>query len=126
MLHFSERRHRIHGDEIDTVKLAVYADLLRRLRERDDLLASCTLFRFWYRMETHCRNKPAYPPHETWSEIEAYLDFGTVTPPPEPIDYGTISTPADSTDNGTVSPSSGSLLDVAVKMGLRMSKEASP
>jgi len=44
----SERRHRIHGDEIEPVKQAVYADLLRRLRERDDLLAICTLFRFWY------------------------------------------------------------------------------
>ena len=74
---YSERRHRIHGDEVDLVKRAVYADLLRRLRERDDLLASCTLFRFWYRIETHCRNKPRYPPHDTWEQIEAYLGFGS-------------------------------------------------
>ena len=74
---YSERRHRIHGDEVDLVKRAVYADLLRRLRERDDLLASCTLFRFWYRIETHCRNKPRYPPHDDWEQIETYLGFGS-------------------------------------------------
>ena len=74
---YSERRHRIHGDEIGPVKRAVYADLLRRLRERDDLLASCTLFRFWYRIETHCRNKPRYPPHDDWEQIEAYLGLGS-------------------------------------------------
>jgi len=76
---YSERRHRIHGDEVGLVKQAVYADLLRRLRERDDLLASCTLFRFWYRIETHCRNKPRYPPHDDWEQIEAYLGLGSGT-----------------------------------------------
>ena len=76
---YSERRHRIHGDEVDLVKRAVYADLLRRLRERDDLLASCTLFRFWYRIETHYRNKPRYPPHDDWEQIETYLGFRSST-----------------------------------------------
>ena len=74
---YSERRHRIHGDEVDLVKQAVYRDLLRRLRERDDFLVSCTLFRFWYRIETHCRNKPRYPPHDDWEQIEAYLGLGS-------------------------------------------------
>lgn len=74
---YSERRHRIHGDEINPVKQAVYAGLLRRLRERDDLLATCTLFRFWYRIETHCRSKPSYPPHDAWEQIETYLGFGS-------------------------------------------------
>ena len=74
---YSERRHRIHGDEVEHVKQAVYADLLRRLRERDDLQATCTLFRFWYRIETHCRNKPRYPPHDAWEQIEICLGFGS-------------------------------------------------
>ena len=42
---YSERRYRIHGDEIGPVMRAVYADLLRRLRERDDRLSFCTLFK---------------------------------------------------------------------------------
>jgi len=76
---YSERRHRIHGDEIEPVKQAVYADLLRRLSVRDDLQVTCTLFRFWYRMETHCRNKPKYPPHDDWNALRAYLSFGSET-----------------------------------------------
>ena len=77
---YSERRHRLRGDELDPVKGAIHRDLLRRLEDRNDLPITACLFRVWYRMETYCRNKPAYPPHEKWSEIEAYLDFGTVTP----------------------------------------------
>ena len=48
--------------------------------------------RFWYRFETHCRDKPRYPPHDTWEQIEAYLGFVSETPPldqpeeiPQPI-----------------------------------------
>ena len=80
MVPYSERRHRIHGIELGPVKEAVHADLLRRLAEREDLLATATLFRFWYRIETHCTGKPRYPPHETWREIEAHMDNGTIMP----------------------------------------------
>lgn len=56
------------------VKEAVHADLLRRLRDREDLLTTSILFRFWYRIHVHCRNKPAYPDHETWEAIESYME----------------------------------------------------
>lgn len=79
----SERRHRIHGLELPHVKEAVHADLLRRLAERDDLLTTAILFRFWYRIETHCTNKPKYPPHETWREMEAHMGYGTEMQPLE-------------------------------------------
>ena len=120
---YSERRHRLQGDELQPVKEAVYRDLVRRIESRDDLLITACLFRAWFRMETHCKNKPSYPGHSTWEELEASLSFGTVSPPPESNDYGTISPPTDHSDNGTVSPSAESALDLAVKMSLRMRKE---
>ena len=122
---YSERRHRLQGDELLPVKEAVYRDLVRRIESRNDLLLTACLFRAWFRMETHCRNKPSYPGHSTWEELEASLAFGTVSLSPESCDYGTISPPTDPSDNGTESPSAESALDVAVKMSLRMSKEAS-
>ena len=75
----SERRHRLRGGELEPAKEAFRRDLLRRLDERDDLLATACLFRAWYRMEVYCRNKPAYPDHNTWAEISAYIGFGTVS-----------------------------------------------
>jgi len=74
----SERRHRLRGDELEPVKESVYRDLLRRVESKDDLAATACLFRAWYRMEVYCRNKPSYPDHVTWKQIEAYLVFGTV------------------------------------------------
>ena len=120
---YSERRHRLQGDELQPVKEAVYHDLVRRIKSRDDLLITACLFRIWFRMETHCKNKPSYPGHSTWEELEASLGFGTVSPPPESYDYGTIVPPTDPSDNGTVSHSTESALDMAVKMSRRMSKE---
>ena len=116
MLHFSERRHRLQGGELQPVKEAVYRDLVRRIESRDDLLLTASLFRVWFRIETHCRNKPSYPGHSTWEELEASLAFGTVSPPRESYDYGTISPPTVPSDNGTVSHPAESALDVAVKM----------
>ena len=75
------------------------------------------------RAETNCKNKPAYPGNSTWEELEASLAFSTISPPPESYDNGTISPPTDPSDNNTVSPYAESALDVAVKIGLRMSKE---
>ena len=120
---YSERRHRLQGDELQPVKEAVYRDLVRRIESRDDLLITACLFRVWFRMETHCKNKPSYPGHSTWEELEASLGFGTVSPPPESYDYGIISPPTDPSDNGTGSPTAESAHGVAVKMGPRMNKE---
>lgn len=79
MVPYSERRHRLRGDELEPVKEAIHRELLRRLEERDDLLNTACLFRAWYRMEVYCRNKPAYPDHDTWAEISAFLSFCTVS-----------------------------------------------
>jgi hypothetical protein len=96
---YQERRHRLQGDELQPVKEAVYRDLVRRIELRDDLLVTACLFRVWFRMETYCTNKPSYPGHSTWEELEAFLGFSTVSPYTE------------------------SALDMAVRMDLRMRKE---
>ena len=80
---YHERRHRLRGDELEPVKKAIHRDLLRRIESRDDVLATACLFRAWYRMEVYCRNKPSYPLHETWEQIEACLGFGTIAQPIE-------------------------------------------
>lgn len=82
---YSERRHRLRGDELEPVREAVHRDLLRRIEDHDDLLVTASLFRAWFRMEVYCRNKPKYPLHESWEQMEAYLGFGTVTQPIEEL-----------------------------------------
>jgi hypothetical protein len=119
----SERRHRLQGNEILPVKEAVYRDLVRRIESRDDLLLTAWLFKAWFRMETHCTHKPAYPGHSTWEELEASLGFGTVSPSTESLDYGTLTPQIETTKNGTDTPLAESSLDMAVKMSIRMSKE---
>ncbi len=123
MLHSSERRHRLQGNEFQPVKEAVYRGLVKRIESRDDLLITSSLFRIWFRMETHCKHKPSYPGHSTWEELEASLGFGTVSPSPESLDYGTLTPQVETTKNGTDTPLAESPLDMAVKMSIRMSKE---
>ena len=81
MVPYSERRHRIHGIELPPVKEVVHTDLLRRLRDREDLLTTAILFRFWYRIQTHCTNKPSYPDHDTWEALESCMGYGTQMQP---------------------------------------------
>lgn len=79
---YSERRHRLNPVEIDPVKTACYYRLLHLLEERapETLLEASTLFRVWFRIQTYCTSKPAYPAHNTWDEIATnILSFGNVS-----------------------------------------------
>ncbi len=69
----SESRHRLNPVEIDPVKEDCYQRLLHLLEERapEDLREASPLFRVWYRIDTHCTGKPAYPFHSTWEEVRA-------------------------------------------------------
>ena len=77
----SERRHRLNPVEIDPVRDACYHRLIQLLQDLspEDLLEASILFRVWYRIDTHCTGKPAYPFHSTWEEISAFLSFGTIS-----------------------------------------------
>ncbi len=79
---YAERRHRLNSMEIDPVKEACYHRLIQLLEERDpeQLLEASILFRVWYRIDTYCTGKPAYPPHDTWNGIASNtLNYGTVS-----------------------------------------------
>ena len=86
MVSYSERRHRLNPVEVDPVKEAVHFYLLRLLEERQDLLTASIPFRAFYRIDAYCKkNKPSYPPHDTWEEIGNYPGLryhksGTVSP----------------------------------------------
>lgn len=81
MVPYSERRHRIHGIELPYVEEEIHRGLVRRLEEKEDLLGASILFRLWYRIHTHCTNKPKYPDHDTWEAMASYMNYGTETPP---------------------------------------------
>lgn len=75
---FSQRRHRLNGDEVTPVMEAVHHRLLQLVGMRGDLLTAEILFRVYFRLREHVTNRPSYPPHDTWEEISSYLN-GTVS-----------------------------------------------
>lgn len=77
-LPYSERRHRLNPDEIEPVMWAAYDKLLRLLDREDPgtLEEAQSLFRIWYRISRYVRNKPSYPPHETWAEMHICMEYG--------------------------------------------------
>lgn len=83
MVPYSERRHRLNAIEIIPVKNACCNRLIQLLQDRtpEDLLEAIALFRIWYRIENYVKNKPKYPPHETFNQIASSLNYGTETPP---------------------------------------------
>lgn len=77
----TERRHRLNPLEIDPVKDGCYYRLIHLLEERnpEDLLEASLLFRVWFRIDTHCTNKPKYPDHDIWEALASnIMKFGTV------------------------------------------------
>ena len=79
MVPYSERRHRLNAIEIIPVKNACCNRLLQLLRDRNPeaLLEAIALFRVWYRIEHYVRNKPKYPPHNSFEQIASGLNYGT-------------------------------------------------
>ena len=69
--------------EINPVKDACQNRLVQILRDKnpEDILEAMVLFRVWYRIENYVKNKPKYPPHETFEQIASGLNYGTETPP---------------------------------------------
>ncbi|MFH2109929.1 MAG: hypothetical protein ABIJ47_01575 [Candidatus Bathyarchaeota archaeon] len=80
MVPLAERRHRLNSDEIEPVRDAALArlQLLVEARELGTIDEAGSLYRVWFRIETHVTHKPAYPPHETWMELAQQLSNGTI------------------------------------------------
>jgi len=78
MVPLGERRHRLNCDEIQPVMWAAYDKLLKLLdKEASGTLEEAqSLFRVWYRISRYVRNKPSYPPHETWAELHIFMEYG--------------------------------------------------
>ena len=72
----SERRHRLHGDEVPEVIEGLRLRLRRHLRTREDLLGATVAFRAYYRLTKYPRGRPNYPNPVTWDLIES--NIGTV------------------------------------------------
>jgi len=83
-LAYAERRHRLNPDEIEPVHDAALVRLRELVEARDPerLDEAGSLFRIWYRIHHHVRNKPAYPEHESYELISAQLPYGTVKEAP--------------------------------------------
>jgi len=87
----SERRHRLHGEEVPEVIEGLRLHLQAHLEERQDLPRAAVAFRAFYRLVTHQVGRPDYPEPVTWALIESWLN-GTISgakdprgdPEPEP------------------------------------------
>jgi len=85
----SERRHRIHGEEVPEVIEGLRLRLRSHLEARGDLHGAAVAFRALYRLVTHQVGRPDYPEPVTWSLIKSWIN-GTITEggerpqPPEP------------------------------------------
>jgi len=76
----SQRRHRLNFFEITPVKEAVRTRLIELLESRNQRTEAEVLFRVWYRLETHCKNRPDYPEF-SWATVRAFIRPETVPYP---------------------------------------------
>lgn len=78
MVPFSQRRHRLHGEEVPEAIEGLRLRLLQHLKTRDDLYGATVAFRAFYRLSTYCRGRPDYPSPMTWALINSYVN-GTIS-----------------------------------------------
>jgi len=75
---FSQRRHRLHEDEVPEATEGLRLRLLQHLKTRENLYAARVAFRAFYRLSTHCQGRPRYPQPITWALIESFVN-GTIS-----------------------------------------------
>lgn len=85
----SERRHRIHGEEVPEVIEGLRLRLRRHLKTRGDLLGATVAFMVLYRLVTHQAGRPDYPEPVTWSIIESWIN-GTISQGGEDPGLGSV------------------------------------
>jgi len=76
MVHFSDRRYRLNGDEVGPVMQLVRDRLSDLLLAQDNLAEAEILYRVLYRFETYQVGRPSYPEPVTWDAVEALLGKG--------------------------------------------------
>jgi len=73
MVHFSDRRYRLNGDEVGPTMELVRARLLELVDARVDPEQAETLFRILIRHRNYRRGRPVYPEPVTWGTIASWL-----------------------------------------------------
>ena len=72
----SERRHRLHGEEVPEVIEGLKLRLRQHLETTEDLPGATVAFRALYRLIEHKQGRPDYPEPVTWGFIEDYVGVG--------------------------------------------------
>jgi len=78
MVPFSQRRHRLHDDEVPEAIEGLRLRFLQHLKTKSDLYEAQVAFRAFYRLSTYCRGRPSYPNPVTWDLIDSYVN-GTIS-----------------------------------------------
>ena len=69
----SQRRHRLHGEEIPEVLRGLELRLREHLETERDLLGATIAFRAFYRLLEHRPGRPNYPEPVTWNVIAEWI-----------------------------------------------------
>lgn len=84
MVHFSDRRNRLHGHELAPVLRAVRSELHRLMEERANLPEAQALFMVLWRFHENRVGRPSYPEPIGWQLIEDQLEIWTISQGEEP------------------------------------------
>lgn len=79
MVHFSNRRNRLHGHELAPVLRAVRSELHRLMEERANLPEAQALFMVLWRFHENRVGRPSYPEPIGWQLIEDHLEIWTIS-----------------------------------------------
>lgn len=75
MVPLSQRRHRLHPEEIPEVLEGLKLRLRQHLETEEDLAGATVAFRAFYRLMTHRTGRPNYPAPVTWNTIVEQLKW---------------------------------------------------
>ena len=73
MVHSTDKRYRLNGEEVEPVMGLVRRQLLDLAEYKGDLGEAELLFRVLYRFETYQVGRPMYPDPVTWETIQGWV-----------------------------------------------------
>jgi hypothetical protein len=74
MVHSTDKRYRLNGEEVDPIMGLVRIRLLELIELGVDLSEAELLFRVLYRFRTYRVGRPMYPDPVTWEVISNYVE----------------------------------------------------
>lgn len=79
MVPLSERRHRLHGEEVPEVLEALAMLLRARVESEEDLPGATIAFRAFYRLMMYRTGRPNSPEPITWNTIAEWIEWYHLT-----------------------------------------------